>query len=410
MYVDRLLTKYVLKASRTFPAVLITGPHQSGKTTLLTRISEKKRTFVSLDDLMIRNLALTDPELFFQRFKPPVFIDEIQYAPNLLPYIKLIIDEKATRLKSANGLFWLSGSQNFALMDNVSESLAGRVAIMNLLGFSLYEFSADTLRDAHRPFFLNKKKDIFKSRDINMLFRHIVRGSMPRVLVDRRIDVEQYYSSYIQTYIERDIRGEIGAKSLRGFEAFIKLLAARSGQLLNMASLSQELGISLNTVKSWISLLEKTFQIYVLKPYHTNLNKREVKTPKVYFIDSGLLCYLTRWNEPSKVVAGPLAGVIFENWVIAELLKSYWHRAQEAPLYFYRTRDGSEVDIFCLSASNIIAAEIKLSATFYKHIFPSLENTVGGKLNIKERWIFSPSKKVLPLDRQTTIFPASSIF
>jgi uncharacterized protein len=409
MYINRLLSKYILRASRSFPVVLLTGPRQSGKTTLLKKIASPDMGFVSLDDLVIRELAISDPKLFFQRFKPPLFIDEIQYAPNLLSYIKLLVDEKVTRLKPANGLFWLSGSQNFTLMDNVSESLAGRVAIMNLLGFSLYEHTNDASMDRLKPFFMNRTKMMPRVLNMPELFKVIIRGSMPKAVIDRRIDIEQYYSSYLQTYLERDIRGQVGVRSLRTFEAFLRLLAARSSQLLNMASLASEIGVALNTVKAWISLLEKTYQIYILKPYHSNLNKREIKTPKVYFLDTGLLCYLTYWRDYRSTASGPMSGPLLENWVISELIKSYWHRGREAPFYFYRTKDGLEVDLFILSAGGIIASEIKLSATTEAKSFKLLETVCAGKLNIIERWIFSLAQDMMPRDSKTTIFPASGI-
>lgn len=409
MYIHRLITNSILKASKSFPAILVTGPRQSGKTTLLRKISPSGMNFVTLDDLIVRNLAQTDPKLFFQRFKPPLFIDEIQYAPNLLPYIKLLIDERATRVKPAHGLFWISGSQNFTLMNNVSESLAGRVAIMNLLGFSLYEYMLRGETAESKPFFASKKKPERRGMGMEELFKFIIRGSFPKVLVDKNIDSVQFYSSYFQTYVERDIRGEIGAKSLRVFETFMRLLAARSAQLLNMASLAAEVGVSLNTVKSWLSLLEKTFQIFILKPYHTNINKREVKTPKVYFMDTGLLSYLTQWRDPLTAMSGSMAGALFENWVIIELVKSYWHRAQEAPFYFYRTRDGLEVDLFCIEADKIFAAEVKMSAAPAKNIFRAVQNFKAGK-TIKEKWLFSQIESSIPIDNKTVIFPAGSIF
>ncbi len=362
MYKKRLIEQLVTKVSKTFPVVMLTGSRQAGKTTLL-RTLEPGRKVVTLDDMEIRRLAVDDPKGFIDRFSPPVFIDEFQYAPDLLPYVKMSVDEKRTRLESANGDYWLSGSQNFTMMEHVSESLAGRAAILQLLGFSHSEVDGGEEAFTKEPSFevLNQKFETKKG--IEEIFEYIVKGDKPELWTNPEMDNRIYYSSYIQTYLERDVRSQIGVKDLGLFEKFMRLLAVRSGGLLNMAGLASDVGVSLPTIQRWLTVLERSYQIYLLRPYYGGHTKRYVKTPKVYFLDTGLLSYFFKIFDVHTAIESPMSGMFFETWVVSELIRSKWHRGLDADLLFFRTKDGDEIDIVSETSRGVIVAEVKLSSS-----------------------------------------------
>ncbi|MBW8073246.1 MAG: DUF4143 domain-containing protein [Ferrovum sp.] len=358
---SRTLKAPLLLASHTFPVVLLTGPRQVGKTTLLKSIAGAERNYVTLDDRDARTLAESDPALFLQRYPPPLLIDEVQYAPNLFHHIKVIVDQRQT-----NGLFWLTGSQKFHLMHSVTESLAGRVAILELNGFSQAEIQG---RGDHAPPFLPTTEWLRQARrqaheiDLKTLYHGIWRGSYPRVVSEPELSTDLFYNSYIQTYIQRDIREMIKITNESAFYRFIQVIAARTSQLLNHADIARDVGIDQKTTKAWLSALEASGLVYLLQPYHNNLTHRLIKTPKIYFMDTGLCAYLTRWSSSQALEAGAFSGAILETWVISELLKSYWYNGKTPNFYFYRDKDQKEIDLLIEQDNTLYPLEIKKSAT-----------------------------------------------
>src|SRR3989338_401994 len=405
MFIKRQIAKQIQRLSSTFPVIMVTGPRQAGKTTLLRQMDEHRR-FVTLDDMEIRSLPKETPPLFFERFATPLLIDEFQYAPGILPYIKIAVDEKRTRLKKSHGEFWLTGSQNFAMMDGVTESLAGRTAILKLAGLSLRE-QLDKNTET-RPFFDNPPHAFETEKKPSDLFCVILRGDKPELTAHPEISASDYYTSYIQTYLERDVRSQLGVRELGQFEKLIRLLAIRCGQLLNMSNLAGEIGVKSPTIKSWLTILERSFQIIILQPYYKNLNKRQMKTPKIYFLDSGLAAHLLKCENPEQTLNGPLSGMLFENWVVSEVIKSYWNNGEEPDLYFWRTRDGDEIDLVLEKGGHLHAAEIKLSRPANTRLFQTTEKQIG-KTKIASKKIISLSQRSLPIDSDTELVSAWDI-
>ena len=419
MYIPRLLEAAVQRVTQSLPVVMVTGPRQSGKTTMLRKLSSAKRRFVSLDDLELRRLAQSEPGLFIRQFPPPVLIDEFQYAPDILPYIKIAVDELTTRGRNrqAAGMYWLTGSQHFGLMKGVRESLAGRVALLELLGFSPYE-----LLKPKKPFpeglfeqdfsMLAKDHALSSScREPLEVFEAIMRGSLPQAALSGLGAEERrsFYSSYVQTYLERDVSTLEGVRNLGAFATFTRLLAALTGQLINYSGLARDIGVSVNTIREWTTILERSFHIYLLHPYYRSLNKRLVKTPKIYFLDSGLQAYLTGWSDPEQALRGPLAGQLFENWVVSNLVRSYRQRGRRENLYFWRTRTGQELDLWSESTGIITAAEVKLSERSDSAVFRALDSLDPSPLRFGRRVLFSISQNLLEYAPRTWNVPVHFI-
>jgi uncharacterized protein len=356
MYLPRTLETFAKTAAGQFAVMLVTGARQVGKTTFLRHLSEPERMYVSLDDPLVLSLAKRDPALFFQRFRPPMLIDEIQYAPELLPYIKMEVDGSGKP-----NLFWLTGSQQFHLMKGVSESLAGRVAVVELLGFSRRERIGEGLES--RPFLPGDTGQVDMSLGLRELYRLIWRGAYPAIAVNEEMDRDLFYSSYVQTYLQRDVRDLARVGDEMAFLRFLRVAAARTGQLLNFSDAARDADIAVNTAKSWLSIMQASGIIYLIQPYHTNLSKRLVKTPKLYFLDTGLAAYLTEWSSPETLEAGAMSGAILETWVISELLKSYLHNGKHAPFYYYRDRDQREIDLLIERDGTLYPIEVKKSAS-----------------------------------------------
>lgn len=341
-YIKRNLEKVVAQVTKEYPVVLVTGPRQVGKTTMLQKLMEgTDRGYVTLDDLNDRSLAKNDPELFLQLHKPPVLIDEVQYAPELFTYIKKYADKN-----HEPGAFWLTGSQVFKLMRGVQESLAGRVAVLSLTALSQAEISGGEMKpftiELEKLFEREKERDKTDARGI---FERIYRGSMPAIVSGANSNSQIFYSSYLSTYIERDIRDLSDAIDSLKFLKFMTAAAARCGQMVNVADIAQDADINQTQAKNWLGILETLGIIFYLHPYSNNLLKRLVKTPKLYFYDTGLVCYLTKWSSADTLESGAMNRAILENYVVAEIAKTYWNCGMDPYMYYYRDKDAKEIDI-----------------------------------------------------------------
>ena len=356
MYVRRTIEETIEKANAFFPVVMITGARQVGKTTVFQNCEKTPRRYVSLDGLSDRELAQNEPELFLKRYPAPVLIDEVQYAPQLFPYIKKIVDGE----KKA-GLYWLTGSQQFDLMKNVSESLAGRVGILRLQGFSQCEKQNHPEQEPFLPTpdFIEKQARTAVALKYDALWKMIWKGSYPKMNTADDGYWEMFYESYLQTYIERDIRQLTAVSNEMDFIKFMRSAAARTGQLLNYAEIANDVGVSQPTVKSWLSVLQMSGLVCLLYPYSNNITKRMIKTPKLYFTDTGLAAYLTAWKTPETLEAGAMNGAFLETYVVSEILKSYWHNGTNPNVFFYRDRDMKEIDLVLEENGKLYPVEIK---------------------------------------------------
>ena len=358
-YIARNLEKVVLEVTKEYPVVLVTGPRQVGKTTMLQKLMEgTDRNYVSLDDLNERNLAKTDPEMFLQLHKPPILIDEVQYAPELFVYIKIHVDKYHNA-----GDFWLTGSQVFILMSGIQESLAGRVAVLSLTSLSQAEICGGEMQ----PFTLDIEKLSARRKertaaDTGVIFDWIFRGSMPAIVSEKNSNSQIFYSSYLTTYIERDVREVSDAIDSLTFLHFITAVAARCGQILNIAEIARDADINQKQAKNWLGVLETLGLIFYLHPYSNNMLKRLVKTPKLYFYDTGLVCYLTKWSSAETLQSGAMNGAILENYVVAEIRKTYVNCGKDPYMYYYRDKDAREIDIILEHDGVLNPIEIKKSA------------------------------------------------
>jgi predicted AAA+ superfamily ATPase len=354
-YIYRNIETTINKAAKMFPAVIITGARQVGKTTLLKHITTGIK-YITLDDPILLQSAIEEPGSFFKTSPPPVIVDEIQYAPNLFSYIKIIADETGEK-----GQFYLTGSQQFKMMKNVSESLAGRIGILNLLGLSLREIKGDDFNMHFIPTgeYFDKRKATVKSTDYKEIWNIIHKGSMPAMYAGN-LDWQMFYSAYAKTYIERDVRDLAQVGDELKFIKFMTVMASRTSQMVNLTAIANEVGISVPTADRWQSILVSSNIIYLLQPFYNNLTKRAIKTPKLYFLDTGLAAYLTKWNTPDVLEAGAMAGAFFETFVVAEVLKSYHNAGILDPaLYYYRDKDQKEIDIIIEQNGVLYPVEIK---------------------------------------------------
>ncbi|THF61522.1 ATP-binding protein [Pseudothauera nasutitermitis] len=401
---SRTLAQTLYRVSDAFPVLMLTGPRQVGKTTLLEMCArDAPRRYVTLDDLDARALAQSDPALFLQTWPAPVIIDEIQYAPQLFPAIKLQVDRD-----KANGLFWLTGSQKFELMRGITETLAGRVAIVDLLGLSQAELLGRG--DESRPFvptadWIAQARQGASPQPLSSVFERIWLGSYPRLNTQGAAARDVFYRSYVQTYIQRDVQDVLKISDQTAFHRFLTAVAARTGQLLNYSSLARDVDVDSKTTKAWLAVLETCGLVYLLQPWHSNLTKRLVKAPKLYFLDTGLAAYLTRWPDAASLEAGAMSGAMLETWVVSEVLKSYWHNGLEAPLYFYRDADQQEVDLLVDSATALHPVEIKKTASPSHNA--KRHFTVLDKLNkpVGPGAVICFVERDIPLSRAVTAIP-----
>jgi hypothetical protein len=399
-YIGRTLEPVLKKAAREFPVVVLTGPRQSGKTTLLQHLFAESHRYISLEPPDIRAAAATDPRGFLEAYLPPVIFDEVQYAPALLPYVKERVDAQ----RAKRGQYLLTGSQNLLLMQQVTESLAGRAAMLRLLPLSQREVAG--CPNAPLPWEGGGERPVSPGASYLDLWTGFLRGGYPELVADPSRDAALWHASYVQTYLERDVRSLRQVGDLTLFQGFVRALAARSGGLLNLTELARDMGVAVNTAKAWLSVLEASFQVVILRPYHANVGKRLVKTPKVYFTDVGTLCYLAGLRDPEHAASGPMGGAVFETAVLAEVLKAYVHRGETPQLSFWRSSAGVEVDILIEADGHLIPIEVKLSATprpAMADSIRSLQEDLGARVG--PGYIVHPGDVRLPLVPKVTALP-----
>ncbi|MDR2048853.1 MAG: ATP-binding protein [Treponema sp.] len=398
---ERTLRPVLEKTAKGFRVLLLNGQRQVGKSTLLKNMARgTKRGYVSLDDLEMRKLARNDPELFLQQNPPPVIIDEIQYAPELFPYIKIYVDEH----RNDKGAFWLTGSQKYKLMQGVQESLAGRIAILDLMGLSYREKIKKPF--SGKPFVpsMDKSGD-GKKLTINDVYKHIWQGALPEPFVDKTIERERYFSSYVQSYIGRDVKDFYNVEKPLQFFEFTSVVAAQTGQLLNYSFIARDVGIDVKTAQTWMGILERSGLVYLLRPYSPNLTNRIIKTPKMYFPDTGLCAYLTKWLTPETLMSGAMSGAILETYAIGEILKSYLHNGVEPALWLYRDTNQNEVDVLIEQNGTLYPVEIKKTSR------PGLNDYDGFKKLVKLRKpvglgaVLCLKPERLPLSREVVSIP-----
>ena len=413
MYIKRAIEETIAKVAGMFPVLFVTGPRQVGKTTLLKQLAEAGRKYVTLDDPDLRYLAKHDPALFMQRYTPPVFIDEIQYATELLPYIKMSVDESGRK-----GDFWITGSQVFRLMKNVSESLAGRAGIVHLLGLS----DAEIYGYASKPFTtdpqqLLKRLDVVKARNLNEIYARIFKGSMPALYADEAVDWETYYRSYVDTYLQRDIRDLAQVADEMEFYNFMTVVAAHTAKPVVYEELAGAAGISAPTAKKWLSILVSSHVVALVQPYYNNVLKRVVKMPLLHFLDTGLAAYLLKWGNAEALEKGAMSGAFFESFVFSEIYKSYLNAGKDPPIFYYRDKDQKEIDLLLYQNGTLYPIEVKKAASPGKgaiksfHVLDAVQEPekFGAinelKIDIGEGSVVCMAKDLLPIDAKNWYVP-----
>lgn len=408
MYIRRHMEEQIRAASGSYPVVMVCGQRQVGKSTMLHHIKEEERRYVTFDDFNARRLAEDDPALFFETYGSPLLIDEFQRVPSILLEMKRIVDEKILLGEEANGLFWLTGSQKFAMMKDVAESLAGRVAIFDLSSLSHAEISQEPSAP-FSPVLETLKQRIAQRTKISLhqLYRDIYRGGMPKIVASD-IDPERYYADYINTYIEKDIKDYANIGKLHEFTDFLIYMAARTGQELKYSDISNAIGVSQPTAKEWVSILERSGIIFILRPYYNNITKRLVKTPKMYFLDTGLAAYLCRWPSGETLERGAMDGAFLETYVVSEIIKSYYNAGKRPNLYYYRDVDGKEIDLLIVEGNRVFPIEVKKARNPKA---PDKNFSVLSKLplEVQPGIILCMTEELIPVNRDVWLCPVWAI-
>lgn len=408
MYIQRHLESQIKETSRFYPVVMVCGQRQVGKSTMLYHIKEEERRYVTLDDGNARRLAEKDPQLFFETYGSPLLIDEFQRVPSILLEMKRIVDQKALEGENSNGMYWLTGSQKFRMMKDVSESLAGRVAVFDMSGLSAAE------RDGREPQIFHPSLVRLRERvkgichkNVHELYERIFEGSMPKLIAEGP-DRERFYTDYINTYLERDIKELALVGKLGEFYDFLVFMAARTSMELKYSEIAKAIGISAPTAKEWVAILERSGIIFILRPYYNNITNRLVKTPKMYFMDTGLAAYLCRWPNAETLEKGAMDGAFFETYVVSEIVKSYYNAGRRPDLYYYRDIDGREIDLLLVEGDKIYPMEIKKA----KSPDPADKNfrvLNRLKMEVQPGIILCMADELLPFNRETWYFPVSAI-
>ena len=408
MYIKRHLEQQIRQASKYYPVVMVCGQRQVGKSTMLHHIKGQDRRYVTLDDGNARRIALTDPALFFEMYRSPLLIDEFQRVPSILLEIKRIIDQKALNGEEDAGMFWLTGSQKFKMMLDVSESLAGRVAVFDMAGLSAAEIEGRPDGLFHPDIgSLRKRLATAKQKDIHRIYEDIFRGGMPK-LRSTDLDRDRYYMDYVNTYLERDVKELSQVGKLDAFYNFLVYMAARTGQELRYDEIARSIGVSAPTAKSWVTILERSGVIYLLHPYASNITKRLVKTPKMYFMDTGLAAYLCRWPDAATLENGAMDGAFLETWVVTEIIKSYYNAGKPVDLYYYRDIDKKEIDLLIVNADGISPVEIK-KAKYPSDADKNFLVLQKLKTPLKPALVICMADELIPYSRDTYLCPVSLI-
>ncbi len=410
MLYKRTISSTLKTLIKHYPVIMLTGPRQVGKTTTLRNLETSKEfKYISLDNPLVRAEAKSNPELFLQRNKPPLIIDEIQYADELLPYIKIIVDDFRYKSDNPNGLYLLTGSQMFQSMNNISESLAGRVAILNLYGLSISELN-QVEETKFIPTYenLSKRVDRYQT-NIEEVFDNILRGSYPELYRNKNMDIGIFYSSYVQTYLEKDIRDVLKIKDELKFLRFLSSVAVRTGKELVYEELARDADINLKTAMSWLSVLISSGIVYLLRPYFNNEIKRIVKRPKLYMMDTGLACFLARYNDAKSLEISSYSGQIFETYVVSEIIKSYVNNGLQAKIYYIRDSNQKEIDLLILDNNILYPIEIKKSSNPGKKAIKHFNILDSTTMQIGEGGVICMISSIISIDKTNNFIPIESL-
>ena len=397
---EREVKKRIKKINDTFRVLVVTGPRQVGKTTLLESVMPSNMTKISLDDEVLRKEAKENPKIFLDSYPTPLFIDEVQYAPELFPYIKMKVDKDKTR-----GQYWLSGSQLFDLMKNVTESLAGRAGIVKMNSFTYSEIMRNTKKEVFDPDNLKQHKYI----DVNEIFERIFNGGMPELYDIEDMDRNDFYYSYINTYIEKDIKKVKNIGNVEAFKKFMRDVAIRTGTTLNYSDIANDIGVSINTIKDWFSILVNTGLVYLLEPYSSNQIKRLTHMPKIIFMDLGLACYLANWESAKALQLSDLSGRFFESYVISEIVKSYENKGIHLEISHFRNKETEEIDLIMFKNNTLYPLEIKKTANPRKDMMKNFRFLEKTNMKIGQGGIICLYDKLMKIDENNYIIPVSSV-